>query len=196
MVDAAGPSSQASRTPGPWPSWLPWTRRARPAARPASRIVRASSPSKACAECGSQKTSMLSASAVGPSATTASSIGPVTRSTYAARCVAYSRGTTCAPRKVVCGVSSRAMRRTAQLVVEGQAVAALDLDRRRALGAHLGDAARPRGRAARRRSRRGSPRPRRRCRPRRRACRSSARRTPPSGHRRRRGGCASRRSRG
>ncbi len=107
--------------------------------------MRASSPSKACAECGSQKTSMLSASAVGPSATTASSIGPVDEVDV------------CRPlRRVLAGHDVRAEEgrvrgelagdaQAAQLVVEGQAVAALDLDRRRALGPHLGDAGRHEG---------------------------------------------------
>ena len=33
----AAPSSTASRTPGPWPSWLAWTRGIRPAAAPGGR---------------------------------------------------------------------------------------------------------------------------------------------------------------
>ena len=72
-------------------------------------------------------------------ARTASSIGPVTRSTYAAGSSAYSGGTTCAPRKVVSSVTCRGDREARASSRDGQPVAALDLDRGRALPAHLVD---------------------------------------------------------
>ena len=72
----AAPSSTASWTPGPGPSWLPCTRSSSPARRPASSTVRASSPSKAYGDAGSQNTSIQRAYGAA-----ASSISPVTRAT-------------------------------------------------------------------------------------------------------------------
>ncbi len=69
----AASSSTASRTPGPWESWLAWIRGCRPLALPAVRIARAWSPSKAPF---SQKTSIQRACGA-----QASSIAPVTRAT-------------------------------------------------------------------------------------------------------------------
>lgn len=74
-ADAAS-SSTASWTPGPYVSWLAWIRGCSPLARPAVRMARAWSPSKA--PC-SQNTSIQRACGA-----QASSIGPVTRSTYPA----------------------------------------------------------------------------------------------------------------
>ena len=146
VVDAGRPELDSELHAGPGPSWLPCTRSPSPASRPATRTARASSSVKAWDECGSQKTSIHRAYGAA-----ASSIGPVTSSRYAARSPAYSAGTTWAPRKVVSGVNSRGDAQRPRLVVDGQAVAALDLHGGRALGAHLGDPARERARAARRR---------------------------------------------
>ena len=82
------------------------------------------------------------------------------------------------------------------LVGHVEPVAALDLHRRRALRAHLGDPVRAAAGAARRRRPRGWRRPCWRSRRRRRRRRSSARRTPRCGRRRRPGACGCRRSRG
>ncbi|CAM5641726.1 hypothetical protein SALBM135S_06417 [Streptomyces alboniger] len=72
----AASSSAASWTPGPYESWFAWMRGCRPLALPAVRIARAWSPSNAPF---SQKTSIQRAWGA-----QASSISPVTRSTYAA----------------------------------------------------------------------------------------------------------------
>ena len=119
---------------------------------------------KACAECGSQKTSTHRACGA-----PASSIGPVTRSRYAgpvARVLGrhHVRAQEGGLGRELAGDPQRP-----RLVVDGQPVAALDLDGGGALGTHLGDPGRRRARAASRRRRRGSRPRRRRCRHRRRA---------------------------
>jgi len=72
----AAPSSTASATPGPGPSWLPCTRSPSPAARPAVSTARASSASKACGLPGSQNTSTQRACGAH-----AASISPATSAT-------------------------------------------------------------------------------------------------------------------
>ena len=96
----AAPSSTASRTPGPGPSWLAWIRGSRPRARPAVSTARASSAPNAPR---SQNTSTQRECGAH-----ASSIGPHTRSTYRAESPSNSAGTTCAPRYVTSGVTSAA----------------------------------------------------------------------------------------
>ena len=105
-------------------------RRAGPAAAPAARTARAWSASKAPV---SQNASIQRACGAA-----ASSIGPVTRSTYAVG-VARTRGTTWAPRNVVSSVNCRATARLRASSCDGEAVAALDLDGGGALAAHLLD---------------------------------------------------------
>ena len=81
-----------------------------------SSTARASSPSKACADAGSQKTSTQRACGA-----QAASISPVTSATYSSRRSAYSGGTTCAPRNVVSGVTSRGQPQRAGLVARRSA---------------------------------------------------------------------------
>ena len=85
MVDARRAQLNGQPYARTGPELIPVHPELQPAARPASRIARASSPSNACGEPGSQKTSIqreYGAAAV--------SIGPATRSTYPARSAAYS----------------------------------------------------------------------------------------------------------
>ena len=108
-----------------------------PRARPASSTARASSSVKACAECGSQKTS--------------------TQRACGAAAVEHRPGHQVEVCRSVAGVLGRHDVRAQEgrlggelardpqrprLVLDGEAVATLDLDGRRALGAHLGDAGR------------------------------------------------------
>ena len=172
VVDAGRAQLDGQRArPGPAASWLPCTRSPSPAARPGVSTARASSPSKACGLAGSQNTSTQRACGA-----QAASIGPVTRSTYSApvgaRRARRARRGTSSP-----AVTSAASAQAARLVGDGEPVAALDLDGRGALRAHLGDQRGQPGAQLRRRSRRGWPRPSRRSRRRRSARRSSGPRT-------------------
>src|SRR5262249_62084081 len=88
-------------TPRRSPSGLTATHPAIPPLAPAVRIARAWSASNAPS---SQNTSIQRAYG-----RLASSIGPVTRSTYDATSSAYSLGTTCAPRYVVSSVNCQAV---------------------------------------------------------------------------------------
>ena len=137
-----------------------------PAARPASSTARASSPSNAC---GLRRL----AEHVDPAGVRRA--GGEHRAGDQGEVVVAGRrpaGTTCAPRNVVSAVTSRGQAQRALLVRDGQPVAALDLDGRRALGAHLGDPGGRAARAARRRRRPGWRRRSRRSRRRRRARRA------------------------
>ena len=103
VVDAGGaeldrePHARARPT-----SWLPCTRSPRPAARPAVSTARASSPSNACADAGSQNTSTQRACGA-----QAASIGAGDQRDVVVARPRTPAGTTCAPRNVVSGVTSR-----------------------------------------------------------------------------------------
>ena len=129
----AAPSSTASRTPGPGPSWLPCTRSPSPAARPASSTARASSSVKAWAECGSQNTSIQRAYGAAAAQHRAGDqvhvAGPV---------VPPLRRHDVGPEQRGLGGHLAGDPQQPGLVVDGEPVAALDLDRRGAGGPELG----------------------------------------------------------
>ena len=131
----AAPSSTASRTPGPWPSWLPCTRSSSPACASGDehgpRLV-----------LGEGVRRVRLAEDVDPPRVRSRCLQHRPRDQLEV-CRAVARRTRAAPR----GRRGRSSRgelagdaQRPRLVLDGQAVAALDLDGRRALGAHLGDA--------------------------------------------------------
>ncbi len=118
----AQPSSTASCTPGPRPSWLACSRSPSPAARPASSTARHWSASNAPR---SQKASIHRACGAH-----SASMSPQTSPTYSSARPSYSGGTTWAPRKRRLGGELAGDPEQPGLVGDGAAVAGLDLDRR------------------------------------------------------------------
>ena len=136
----AAPSSTASWTPGPGPSWLPCTRSSSPARRPASSTVRASSPSKAYGDAGSQNTSIQRAYGAA-----ASSISPGDQRDVVRASVPPLRRHHVGAEERRLGGDLAGQPQRPDLVGDAEAVPALDLHGGGPLGSHLGDPCRDQG---------------------------------------------------